>query len=121
VCVTGQFSTPVVSRKYPANGLLPMAGATYDSAPLGGFGGMGVIELVTRPGNNADGTNTVLDDGIILVQNGQILLGAQKQRFLAWRGFPNAQGVPVDDSGTPTNIGSNEGDIRPTPILLPLH
>jgi hypothetical protein len=97
-----------------------MPGSIYDSAPLGGFGGMGVIELVTRPGNNADGTNTVLDDGIILVRNGQLLLGTEKQRYLAWRGFPNTAGVPVDDSGNPTNIGSNEGDIRPTPTLLPL-
>ena len=48
-----------------------------------------------------------------------MLTGAQKQRYLAWRGFPDNNGVWSDDFGNPTNIGKAEGDIRPTPILLP--
>ena len=108
--------------KYPntASAIPATYGASYDVLPAGGFGGLGIIELVTRPGtNNADGTNTVLDDNIQLLQNGQPLTGATKQRFLAWRGWRNAQGIPVDDFGAPTNIGSNEGDLRPCPVLLP--
>jgi hypothetical protein len=61
----------------------------------------------------------VLDDGILLLQDGNLLLGAPKQRFLAWRGFQDQNGVFVDDSGTPTSIGRNVGDIRPAPVLLP--
>jgi hypothetical protein len=120
VSTTGSFGQPVVFAKYPPNGQLPQPGSTYDSAPLGGFGGMGIVELVTRPGTNADGTNTVLDDNISLFLNGVPLSGAQKIQYLAWRGFRNAQGVLVDDFGAPTNIGANEGDIRPAPVLLPI-
>jgi hypothetical protein len=79
---------------------------------------MGIVQLVVPSGTNQDGTNTVLDDNIVLRQNGLPLSGAQKRAFLAWRGFRNAQGVLVDDFGVPTNIGANEGDIRPAPVLL---
>ncbi|MBL8755129.1 MAG: hypothetical protein JNK15_17630 [Planctomycetes bacterium] len=121
VTTTGFFSPPLVTGKYPANGLPTVAANVYDSAPLGGFGGLGVVQLVTPAGvGNADGTNTILDDNIRLFRNGLPLLGAQKQRYLAWRGFANANGVRVDDSGTPIVIGNAEGDIRPTPHLLPL-
>jgi hypothetical protein len=47
------------------------------------------------------------------------MIGAAKRQFLGWRGFRNAQGVLVGDAGVPTNIGANEGDIRPSPVLLP--
>ncbi|MBK8095571.1 MAG: hypothetical protein IPK26_00580 [Planctomycetes bacterium] len=122
VCRTGTFGTPVVVRKYPNSGqTLPASfGASYDSAPLGGFGGLGVIQLIAPFGNNADGTNTHLDDGILLVRNGNLLSGAQKQRFLGWRGFPNAQGLRVDDFGNPLPTGRTDGDIRPAPVLMPL-
>ena len=112
--------SPIVFAKYPQSGQQPMPGPAYDSAPLGGFGGMGIVQLVTRPGTNADGTNTVLDDNISLFLNGLPLSGAQKIQYLAWRGFSNALGVLVDDFGVPTNIGANEGDIRPAPVLLPI-
>ncbi|MGE3175570.1 MAG: hypothetical protein AB7O97_23300 [Planctomycetota bacterium] len=120
VCRTGAFLVPHVTGKYPANGVPPLAADQYDRRPLGGFGGMGIVELVVPVGNNADGTNTILDDNIRLMQNGAPLTGAQKQRFLAWRGWKNGAGVRVDDFGSPTNIGSGEGDIRPAPILIPL-
>ena len=122
VTTTGTFGAPVVTGKYPPNGIaIPGTfGTSYDAAPLGGFGGMGIVELATRPGNNADGTNTVLDDNVVLMQNGAPLTGAAKQQFLAWRGFKNVAGVRVDDFGVPTNIGSNLGDIKPPPVLLPL-
>ena len=97
-------------HKYPEGPGAPNAG---------GFGGLGIVQIITRTGKNADGTNTVLDDHIELLQNGRPLKGAAKQRFLAWRGLPNAQGKLVDDSGKPANTGAG-GDIRPSPILLPL-
>jgi hypothetical protein len=112
----------VVSGKYPHNGQLPLSGVSYDGAPLGGFGGLGIVQLMTPIGSdNADGTNTVLDDNIDIIGGaGLPLVGANKQRFLAWRGFQDEQGVMVDDRGNPTAIGNNEGDIRPAPLLLPL-
>ncbi|MCB9886810.1 MAG: hypothetical protein H6838_15060 [Planctomycetes bacterium] len=120
-CRTGTFGAPVVTKKYPASGSPMMAGAQYDENPLGGLGGMGLVQLMTPPGDNStDGTNTRLDDNIVVIQNGLPLSGTAKQQMLAWRGFPNASGTYVDDNGTPTNIGDDEGDIRPTPTLLPV-
>lgn len=125
ICRTGQFLTPDVQTKYPVSGQGTVLPADqYDIRPLGGFGGMGVVQLMAPPGDpsgaNVDGTNTVLDDNIVIRRAGVITTGAQKQQLLAWRGFPNANGVPVDDSNNPTNIGNNEGDIRPAPVLLPV-
>jgi hypothetical protein len=104
------FGNPARLTKYPVAVGAPNAG---------GFGGMGIVQLVTPVGANADGTNTVFDDSILLYRNNVLLAGAEKQRFLAWRGWPNAQSVLVDDFGRPTNVGQ-EGDIRPSPVLLPL-
>ena len=105
-----------VRSKYP-----PTSVANMNARPSGGMGGLGLIEFLVPPGTtNADGTNTILDDNVILRRNGAVITGATKQRFLAWRGFPNAQGVWVDDRGNRTNIGDNAGDFRPTPILLPV-
>lgn len=117
---TTAFGSTLVLRKYPANGAPTVAGTAYDATPLGGFGGMGIVQMVTFAGSNADGTNTRFDDNILLFRNGLPLSGAQKQRYLAWRGYRNAQGVLVDDAGVPTNIQGNEGDIRPAPVLLPI-
>ena len=116
ICRQGAFGGTLIAAKYPP----PPGGALWDATPTGGMGGLGVVQFITLPGTNADGTNTVLDDNIHIVQNNVRLVGAHKQRYLAWRGFPDAQGAWVDDLGNPTNIGDREGDIRPTPILLPL-
>ena len=120
VCRTGSFGSVTVPHKYPMNGQPTILGTTYDRLPLGGFGGLGIVQLVTRPGDNSDGTNTLLDDNIVLMRGSRILGGAEKRRYLAWRGYENAAGVRVDDFGAPTAIGSNEGDIRPAPVLIPL-
>lgn len=122
ICKTGSFGAPVVTSKYPVNGQPTLGGAQYDGAPLGGFGGMGVVQLMAPPGLfNLDGTNTIFDDRIFLRRGGQLLRGADKQRFLGWRGWRNGQGVLVDDRGNPTNAsGGGDGDIRPAPVLLPL-
>jgi hypothetical protein len=124
VCRTGGFGSVNVQSKYGVAGSPPLAGSTYDGEPLGGFGGMGIVQLMVPPGTSTtsnDNTNTILDDNIVfrLPNTGTPITGAGKQQLLAWRGFPNTSGVFVDDAGNPTNIGNNEGDIRPSPVLLP--
>ena len=117
---------PIVPGKYPESGttINDAWRLNYDSAPLGGFGGMGIVQLMTPPGDattSTDGTNTVLDDKIDIFSQGAQMLGILKEARLAWRGFPNAFGQGVNDAGgviNPTNA-DNEGDIRPAPILLP--
>jgi hypothetical protein len=111
----GNFAGNPFPAKYP-----PAPAAVVDGSPSGGFGGLGVVQLFTTPGANQDGTNTVLDDNVRVLRNGVPLTGAEKQRYLAWRGFPNGMGIDVDDLGVPTSIGDAEGDIRPSPILLPV-
>ncbi len=131
ICRTGTFGGGLGNAgKYPANGATMIAGEQYDANPLGGLGGMGIVQLMVPPGptDPPDGTNTVLDDNIHFYPPGALSAAgtpvpvqpANKQQLLAWRGFPNANGVFVDDAGQPTNIGSNEGDIRPAPVLLPV-
>ncbi len=122
VCRTTSFGTPYVQGKYPANGSQPMSASNYDAAPLGGFGGLGIVQLMAPPGdpsNNVDSTNTILDDNIRIYGATGELSGATKKAVLAWRGFPDASGAGVDDQGTATAIGDSEGDIRPAPVLLP--
>jgi len=122
VCRTGAGS-PAIAGKYPSvsgTQITTTFLTTYDSAPLGGFGGMGIVQLMAPPGTNADNTNTALDDNIRVLQGPSELTGTAKQAMLAWRGFPDAQGVGRDDFNNPTNIGDNEGDIRPAPVLLPV-
>ncbi|MGE0142036.1 MAG: hypothetical protein AB7I19_02680 [Planctomycetota bacterium] len=111
----GVFGGSEIRSKYDR------VGFNWPSRPVGGLGGMGIVQFVTPIGANQDGTNTILDDHVHVVQNGARLTGAQKQRYLAWRGyFDAARATYVDDAGLPTNIGRNEGDIRPSPILIPL-
>jgi len=123
VTVTGA-QPPIVTGKYPASGTTIGTNwrETYDSAPLGGFGGMGIVQLMVPPGDAAtstDNTNTILDDNINVFSAGAQLVGSLKESRLAWRGFPNAFGQGVDDGGNVISIGDSEGDIRPAPILLP--
>lgn len=127
VCLNGNFALPNVPKKYnpnPTNGVIePSFATSYDLAPLGGFGGMGVVQLMAPPGTNSDGTNTVLDDNIRIFRAGVLQEGAtaaMKQSLIAWRGFPNQIGQGVDDAGNVITIGENDGDIRPAPILLPV-
>ncbi len=122
VCTTGGFGAVQVSNKYPVSGQPPLAGTSYDTEPLGGLGGMGIVQLMVPPGDNlTDGTNTLLDDNILFRLPGSTIdiVGPGKRQLLGWRGFANAAGVFVDDAGVATNVGENEGDIRPSPTLLP--
>ncbi|MCA8953395.1 MAG: hypothetical protein KDE27_28035 [Planctomycetes bacterium] len=131
VCKTRSGANPTVLKKYPANGqLINGSGpsypfqSNYDAAPLGAFGGMGIVQLMAPPGppagqtgSNADSTNTILDDNIEFWKLGVSQTGTVKINGLAWRGFPNSVGQYVDDSGNPTP--TTEGDIRPAPTLMP--
>jgi|GEM_PF-1815769 len=123
VCKTGGFGAVNVQGKYRPNGQTMLAGTSYDTEPLGGLGGMGIVQLMVPPGENlTDGTNTRLDDNVQFLSPGSLneIVGAGKRQLLAWRGFPDFTGTFVDDFGVPTNIGNNEGDIRPAPTLMPV-
>ncbi|MEO6596127.1 MAG: Ig-like domain-containing protein [Planctomycetota bacterium] len=128
VCKTGTFGAVYVAGKYPASGASMLPGAMYDTEPVGGLGGMGIVQLMAPGGDNSDGTNTRLDDSIYFYLPGALaiptlpnLLGAAaKRQLLAWRGFADANGIGLDDFGQPTGIGDDEGDIRPAPVLLPV-
>ena len=123
VCTTGGFGAVNVQGKYRPNGTAMLAGTSYDTEPLGGLGGMGIVQLMVPPGENlTDGTNTRLDDNIQFVSPGSLneIVGPGKRQLLGWRGFPDQTGTFVDDFGNPTNVGNNEGDIRPTPTLMPV-
>ncbi len=114
-------SAATILSKYPANGQTTLPSSAWDELPMGGFGGLGVIQLLVPMGtDNADGTNTVLDDRIDIVQNGAPLQGLAKQRFLGWRGHADGHGQYVDDFGLPTGTRGGMGDLRPDPILMPV-
>ena len=118
----GRFGGLEWLTKYPP----PNLGAQWDQNPAGGFGGMGLVQLMAPAGENADNTNTRLDDNIILLDSSgvEITDPAERIRYIGWRGFLNAQGQWVDDDNMPTYANNpatvdEEGDIRPAPILLP--
>lgn len=138
VCTTGSFGSVVLADKYPVDGATMMGGTTYDSEPLGGLGGMGIVQLMVPPGPTEvpDGTNTLLDDNIQVLRATTTgatvpITGLEKQKTLGWRGFPTATNQFVDDAGAPTGatyaavqgtlaVKMDEGDIRPSPILMPV-
>jgi len=133
VTTTGEFGSVLVTGKYPANGQSMLSGVTYDDEPMGGLGGMGIVQLMVPPGPTGedDGTNTLLDDNIDIMRQlasgdpiklTQATFPGEKQKALAWRGFLNTATPPVlvDDNNVPIVIGNNEGDIRPSPILMPV-
>ena len=96
--------------------------AALNQSPTGGFGGLGIVQLMAPAGPDPsfdDGTNTILDDHIIIRDGENVLTGAAKQRYLGWRGMPDENGVGRDDKGVAVDLGDNVGDIRPAPLLLP--
>ena len=113
VGLQGPFGGVAIADKYPTGSRI------WAQRPTGGFGGLGLIQLVAPVGDNADGTNTVLDDGIEILERGQVLTGVAKAEALGWRGYPDAQGQLVDDFGLPTDGRNGTGEMRPSPVLLP--
>ncbi|MCA8974776.1 MAG: hypothetical protein KDC98_08640, partial [Planctomycetes bacterium] len=120
ICTTGNFGSLNVPSKYPGNGQSVRHGSQYDRKPLGAFGGMGVVQLMTPPGDNADGTNTYLDDRIEVVLPANPPAGIDKRTILGWRGIPDEHGTYYDDFDNVIPSTFGEGDIRPAPVLLPV-
>jgi hypothetical protein len=130
-------SAGTVVGKYPGDGA-PTVPSQWERS-LGGFGGLGLVQLMAPPGDNRDdGTNTVLDDRIYFYRDDAALgrgldsrnphldgamTGADKIAYLGWRGFARETGERRDDAGNPVRLPRNnqggEGDIRPSPVLLP--
>jgi hypothetical protein len=114
----GRFSSPEILGKYPPGN------TSWNNFPTGGFGGMGIIQLMVPPGDDADQTGNRLDDNVRFFFINSVgvveeVTPARKKALLAWRGWPDAQGVLRDDNGVQINLGRNEGDMRPSPIMLP--
>lgn len=65
-----------------------------DKNNTGGYGGMGIVQLQTPPGTDADETGTILDDNIRVIQGANVLTKASKTAYLI------------------------RGDIRPNPWFL---
>ncbi|MCA8941195.1 MAG: hypothetical protein KDB80_01430 [Planctomycetes bacterium] len=89
----------------------------------GGFGGMGIVQILVPPGEDDDGTGSFVDDNITFTNNGSPVGTNTKIELIAWRGWPDEEGVRRDDIGRSiaTDLGiDDDGDIRPAPILLPL-
>ncbi len=142
VGLRGPFQGNAVAGKYPGRGG-PSSAASFDFNPIGGFGGLGLVQLMAPAGDNlpvaqsGDGTNTRLDDHVFfypddarldrgLVSDNPNLAGAMvgsdKIRFLGWRGLIDERGVGRDDQGNVVVLphsNHGEGDIRPSPVLLP--
>lgn len=117
-------ATGWIRGKYDPFPHLSNTASNMNGRPAGGFGGLGLIQLMAPPGPNPgedDQTNTILDDSIDIIDPITLakIEGADKMRFLAWRGTMDPNGVPRDDEGVEVIIGKEEGDIRPTPILMP--
>ena len=111
-----------ISEKY-TNPTATNLASSWNAYGSGGFGGLGIIQLMVPPGDSistSDGTNTILDDNIKIIFEGSTLFGSDKMRFLAWRGMPGSDGVFRDDSGAPVITGrADGGDMRPRPTLIP--
>ncbi|MBI5851213.1 MAG: hypothetical protein HZB39_09310, partial [Planctomycetes bacterium] len=113
----GEFAGTSIQSKYPPS--------IYPQRPIGGFGGMGLIQLHVPPGDDADGTGCAFDDHIRFLDvdaNGFPfeVSAARKTALLGWRGWAQPDGTRVDDRGRVLARLEGEGDMRPSPILLPL-
>ncbi|MBI5853267.1 MAG: hypothetical protein HZB39_19845, partial [Planctomycetes bacterium] len=113
----GEFAGNRIDSKYPPQ--------VFPVRPIGGFGGMGLIQIHVPPGDDqADATGNRLDDNIHFVYlDGaglkQDVPPARKVQLLAWRGWVEPNGTRFNDVGATITLSEGEGDIRPSPILLP--
>jgi len=138
VGLRGPLSGAMAIRgKYPdaylANEAPERAGSWHlaqGDRPVGGFGGNGVVQLMTPSLGDADGTGSFFDDSIHFYASDADLLAsppvplpsAAKKALLGWRGHRDANGR-VDDRGHAIVVsenGFNLGDVKPAPILLPV-
>jgi hypothetical protein len=138
------FQGNPISGKYPGRGGT-VDPAVWDANPIGGFGGLGLVQLMAPAGENlalaqgGDGTATRLDDHVYLYRDDAALerglraanphadgggawTGESKALYLGWRGMRDEQGIGRDDAGNAVSLPRDdhgEGEIRPAPILLP--
>ena len=124
----GVFNGAEIRSKYP------IGSSSWNAKPTGGFGGLGLVQMLVPPGDDqTDQTGNRLDDNVrFLYRDAQGVVQEvspdRKKALLAWRGWPDAAGQRVDDNGDPIVLRaglplvpnpSGEGDIRPSPIMLP--
>lgn len=113
----GEYAGNRIDGKYPPQ--------TFPVRPIGGFGGMGLVQIHVPPGDDqADATGNRLDDNIRFVYlDGagvkQEVPPARKVQLLGWRGWLEPNGTRFNDLGVAITLLEGEGDIRPSPILLP--
>jgi hypothetical protein len=128
----GRFGGTEILNKYPFG-----SQSTWNQKPVGAFGGLGLVQILVPPGDDqSDNTGNRLDDRIRFVTDSggtlQEVSPERKKRLLAWRGWPDEiLGQRVDDNGNEIRLQilnasgvyvdspAGEGDIRPSPILLP--
>lgn len=114
VCEQGEFGNAQILDKY-----LGFVGSRNVNHATGGFGGMGIVQILTPPGSDPENSGSFLDDEIDIVSSGGAVSVLDKQRLLGWRGWDDGTGQRRDDRGNPIVV-DGDGDIRPAPILMPL-
>ncbi len=125
MAIRGKYPTAFISNEAPETAA-SWHGDIGDR-PVGGFGGNGVVQLMTPSLGDVDGTGSFFDDNIYFyatdtdVETTAALPGPTKKLLLGWRGY--RQGVRnVDDRDNDITLPANGfgiGDIKPPPILLP--
>lgn len=136
-----------VGQRNPAAGFMPVRGKYPDlylaaerpelasswhsdigDRPIGGFGGNGVVQLMTPSMGDSDGTRAFFDDNIQFyatdadLEASTPLPPATKKALLGWRGYRTST-ARVDDLGQTITLDENGfgiGDIKPAPVLLPV-
>ncbi|MEO0480708.1 MAG: Ig-like domain-containing protein [Planctomycetota bacterium] len=138
----GDFTTEIFAKYGPTR--RSVGNGSWNDQPAGAFGGMGLIQLLTPPGDDADGTGNSLDDNIRFLEtvdgsSSVVTNAARKIGLLGWRGYPGPMGTRVDENGmevrlpnsadfpgipagrsnVPVGDNTGWGDVRPSPVLLP--
>lgn len=130
-----QAGLMAIRGKYPSSfitGETPETAGSWHSdigdRPVGGFGGNGIVQLMTPSLNDNDNTGSFFDDNIYFyatdtdVETTSPLPPATKKALLGWRGYVSGTGR-VDDKNAPITLAANGfgiGDIKPAPVLLPI-
>ncbi|MEZ5963391.1 MAG: hypothetical protein R3F56_06040 [Planctomycetota bacterium] len=129
MAIRGKYPDAFLSNETPH-----LAGSWHNDIgdrPVGGFGGNGVVQLMTPSLGDVDGTGSFFDDSIEFyatdadLEASTPLPAATKKTLLGWRGYrasPNNQ-TRIDDLGATITISENGfgiGDIKPSPVLLPV-
>jgi len=126
MAIRGKYPTAYLANEQPE-----LAASWHNDIgdrPVGGFGGDGVVQLMTPSRGDSDATGSFFDDQINFYASDADLaasmpLGATvKKTLLGWRGYRGATGRVDDRNATLTfsDNGFGIGDIKPSPVLLPV-